>query len=147
MSDSRTIEEVEKFRVLLAKVQKARRLPLETLDVGTGLPLNWTYYHFEGEVAIALYDGLQKEPIILTDDFIMGLLHMRAKQIKYPSGQRHDFQSTQLFMPNGRSSEVICARFSRRYGRDLVQISVGGRSSSIYLSPAFLVEAMDRLDA
>ena len=141
-----TVEEVEKYCVSLAKVRRARRLPLDTLDVGTGLPLSWSYYNFEGEVAVALYDGLEKEPVILTVDFIRSLTRLCEKQGKCAPADILNFYPMDLFASNGNSFQVICAGFLRRHGRDLARIAVGGRSSTFYLDPAFLTEAVDRLD-
>lgn len=140
-------EDVEKFSIAFAKVTAARRLPLETLDVGTGLPLRWTYYNFEGEVAVALFDGVEQEPIILTVDFIRSLTRLCLEQGKCPEADIRNFYPMDLIAFNGNSWHVIGAGFSREHGRDLAWISVGGRSTTIYVDPAFLTEAVDRLDA
>lgn len=140
-------EDVEKFLVSLARVRKARLTPLHTVEFGTGLRLSWNYYSLEGEIAVEIVDPLAMKPIILTVDFIRSLTTLYAKRSQYSRREIPDFSPAKLFAPNGRDSEVICAEFCRRDGRDLVWITGSDRPSSIYVDPAFLTEAVDRLDA
>jgi len=141
------VEEVEKFEILFAKVTAARALPLDTIDFGTGLPLRWDYYNFEGELAVALYDGVVDEPIILTVEFIRNLARLCLEQGKDPEADITTFYPMDLISFNGNSWHVLAAGYTRECGGDLAWIGVGGRSTNIYVDPVFLTEAADRLDA